>query len=135
MGTISCQFVRPDRLLFQGEVDHLVLVAESGELGVWPSHSPVIVALGDGVVRLHRLESDGGGQLDIIVSGGYAEVKDDQVIVLADHARRSDDIEPEVVRETLEAAQAKRDRLPEGDHRRLYYDNKIRWCELLLQYA
>lgn len=135
MGAISCRFVRPDRLLFQGEVDHLVLVAESGELGVWPSHAPVIVALGDGVVRLHRLESDGGGQLDIIVSGGYAEVKDDQVIVLADHARRSDDIEPDVVNETRAAAEAKRDRLPEGDQRRRYYDNKIKWCDLLLSYT
>ena len=135
MGAISCRFVRPDRLLFQGEVDHLVLVAESGELGVWPSHAPVIVALGDGVVRLHRLESDGGGQLDIIVSGGYAEVKDDQVIVLADHARRSDDIEPDVVNETRAAAEAKRDKLPEGDQRRRYYDNKIKWCDLLLSYT
>ena len=135
MGTIQCQFVRPDSLLFHCTVVHMILVAASGELGVWPSHAPAIVALGDGVVRLHRLDSDGGGQLDIIVSGGYAEVKDDQVIVLADHARRSDDIEPDVVQETLAAAQAKRDRLPEGDQRRLYYDNKIRWCELLLQYA
>ncbi len=135
MGAISCRFVRPDRLLFQGEVDHLVLVAESGELGVWPSHAPVIVALGDGVVRLYRLESDGGGQLDIIVSGGYAEVKDDQVIVLADHARRSDDIEPDVVNETRAAAEAKRDKLPEGDQRRRYYDNKIKWCDLLLSYT
>ena len=102
---------------------------------MWPSHAPVIVALGDGVVRLYRLESDGGGQLDIIVSGGYAEVKDDQVIVLADHARRSDDIEPDVVNETRAAAEAKRDKLPEGDQRRRYYDNKIKWCDLLLSYT
>ncbi len=135
MGTIQCQFVRPDRLLFQGEVDHLILVAESGELGVWPSHAPTIVALGDGVVRLHLLATDGGGEVDIIVSGGYAEVKNDQVIVLADHARRSDDIDPDVVRETRDAAQSMRDRLPEDDSRHLYYNNKIKWCDLLLQHA
>ena len=129
MATIFCQFVRPDRLLFQGEVDHLVLVAETGELGVWPMHAPTIVALGDGVVRLHLPKSDGGDMVQIIVSGGYAEVSNNSVIVLADHARRSDDIERDVVLATREEAVAKRDTLP------MYYDNKIKWCDLLLQYA
>ena len=132
---ITCQFVRPDRELFQDEVDHLILVTESGELGVWPLHSPTIVALGDGAVRLHLPESAGGGMMRIIVSGGYAEVVDDTVIILADHARREDDIEPEVVQETKDAAIAQRDKLPEGDHRRAYYDNKIKWCDLLLSYT
>jgi F-type H+-transporting ATPase subunit epsilon len=55
--------------------------------------------------------------------------------VLADHARRSDDIEPDVVQETKDAAIAKRDQFPDGDHRRAYYDEKIRWCDLLLSHA
>ena len=132
---MKCQFVRPDRLLFEGEVDHLVLVAESGELGVWPGHAPEICALGNGVVRLTLPKSDGGVRVNIIVSGGYAEISGDGVIVLADHARRDDDIEPDVVQQTKDAAIAKRDALPEGDHRRAYYDNKIAWCDLLLAHA
>ncbi len=132
---MKCQFVRPDRLLFEGEVDHLVLVAESGELGVWPGHAPEICALGNGVVRLTLPKSDGGVRVNIIVSGGYAEIAGDGVIVLADHARRDDDIEPDVVQQTKDAAIAKRDALPEGDHRRAYYDNKIAWCDLLLAHA
>ena len=133
MATITCQFVRPDRLLFEGEVDHLVIVAESGELGVWPSHAPTIVALGDGVVRLHLPKEQGGELVKIIVSGGYAEVANNTVIVLANHARRSDDIEPEVVQRTKDEAAAARDALPEGDHRRAYYEEKMAWCDMLLE--
>ena len=130
-----CQFVRPDRLLFEGEVDNMVLVAESGEIGVWPLHAPEICALGNGIVRLTLPQSEGGSQVNIIVSGGYAEIGPDQVIILANHARRDDDIEPDVVQETKDIAIANRDRLPEGDSRRAYYEEKIAWCDLLLSQA
>lgn len=135
MAQITCQFVRPDRLLYEGPVASLVLVTPTGELGVWPGHAPAIVALGNGIVRLHRLPEDGGETVVVIVSGGYAEITPDQVIVLADHARREDDIEPDVVRDTRGKAMASRDALPANDSRRAYYDNKIAWCDLLLQHA
>ena len=135
MAKITCQFVRPDRLLFEGDVASMVLVTPTGELGVWPGLSPMICALGNGMVRLHRLPENGGGTVEVIVSGGYAEITPDQVIVLADHARRADDIEPDVVRETRGKAMASRDALPANDSRRAYYDNKIAWCDLLLQHA
>lgn len=132
---INCQFVRPDKLLFQGDVESLVLVSETGEVGIWPHHAPLIVALGNGVVRLHLPASDGGGEVKIIVSGGYAEVSNDTVIVLANHARRSDDIERDVVQTTKDKALAQRDALPEGDLRRAYYDEKVTWCDLLLAHT
>lgn len=135
MGKITCQFVRPDRLLFEGEVASMVLVTPTGELGVWPGHAPLICALGDGIVRLHRLPENGGETVNVIVSGGYAEITPDSVIILADHARRTDDIEVEVVNQTREKAVASRDELPEGDGRRAYYENKIAWCDLLLRHA
>lgn len=133
MAELTCQFVRPDRLLFEGSVASLVLVTISGELGVWPGHAAEICALGDGVVRLRQREKDGGGTIKVVISGGYAEINDKGVIILADHARRTDDIEADVVRDTREAAFDARDQLPENDHRRAYYDSKIKWCNLLLK--
>lgn len=132
---ISCQFVRPDRLMYQGDVESLVLVAESGEIGIWPGHAPMIVALGNGVVRLHLPAADGGEQVDIIVSGGYAEVSNDTVTVLANHARKSDDIEADVVQATRDEAAQKRDAIPAEDPRRAFYEEKITWCDLLLSHA
>lgn len=135
MADLTCQFVRPDRLLFEGPVASVILVTVSGELGVWPGHAPEICALGDGVVRLNLREEDGGGTVGVIISGGYAQVDAQGVIVLADHARRTDDIDPDVVRDTREEAFDKLDEYPEGDHRRAYYENKIKWCNLLLKHV
>lgn len=135
MAELNCQFVRPDRLLFDGPMANLVLVTYAGELGVWPGHAPEIVALGDGVVRMRRLPADGGGEYDVVVSGGYAEIDNDGVIILADHARRTDDIEPDVVRRTRDEAIEALDEIGEGDHRAAYYEKKIRWCNLLLKHA
>ncbi|MGI6754737.1 MAG: ATP synthase F1 subunit epsilon [Atopobiaceae bacterium] len=133
MAQLVCQFVRPDREIYKGAVAYLILQTASGELGVWPGHAPEICALGDGVVRLHFLERQGGGELDVVISGGYAEITGDGVIILADHARRCDDIEPDVVMETRGKAIDARDELPEGDSRRAYFENKIKWCNLLLK--
>lgn len=133
MAELNCQFVRPDRLLYEGPVANLVLVTYAGELGVWPGHAPEIVALGDGVVRIRRRPEDGGGESDIVVSGGYAEVDRDGVIILADHARRVDDIDPDVVRETRDKAIDALEEIGKGDYRSAYYEKKIRWCNLLLK--
>lgn len=135
MAELNCQFVRPDRLLFDGPVANLVLVTYAGELGVWPGHAPEIVALGDGVVRMRTLPENGGEEYDVVVSGGYAEIDSDGVIILADHARRTDDIDPEVVRRTRDEAIEALDGIVEGDHRAAYYERKIRWCNLLLKHA
>lgn len=135
MAYLTCKFVRPDKQLFEGRCDHMILVTYTGELGVWPGHASEICALGDGLVRIHRLEEDGGGESDVVVSGGYAEIHNNTVVVIADHARRSDDIEPDEVRNTRAEAEAHRDALPEDDHNRAYYENKIRWCDLLLKTA
>jgi F-type H+-transporting ATPase subunit epsilon len=131
--TITCQIVRPDRLLYEGQVESLVLVARTGEIGVWPGHASEIVALGDGIVRLHLAPKGSGVTKKVVVSGGYAEITSGLVVILADHARDIDDIEADVVMRTREQAVAHRDSLVPTDHRRAYYNNKIAWCDLLLR--
>lgn len=135
MAYLTCKLVRPDRLLFEGPVASMVLVTYTGELGVWPGHAYEICALGDGVVRMTRRAEDGGDVRKVIISGGYAEIADDTVVIIADHARDINDIEPEKVRETRQKAADSRDALPENDHRRAYYENKMAWCDLLLKHA
>ena len=135
MGKISCQFVRPDRLVYEGNVESLVLQTTDGELGIWPMHSPLICALGDGEVRLQLGTEAGGGVLRVLISGGYAEVMDDNVIILADNALREDEVNRETVLASRAQAVAERDKFAAGDHRRSYYENIIRWCDLQLRYA
>lgn len=134
MAELTCQFVRPDRLLYEGNVASLILATIDGELGVWPGHEPEIVALGDGVVRLSINQPNGEVSIQkVVISGGYAEIDPSGVIILADHARRSDDIDADVVRETRDATIDKMNDFDEKDNRRTYYENKIKWCNLLLK--
>ena len=132
MAALTCQIVRPDRLLYEGGATSVVLASLSGELGVYPGHAAEVCALGDGVTRINLPDTgEGPRQLRIVTMGGYAEVANDMVIVLATHARDIDDVDLETVGRTRERARAKRDALPEGDHGRAYYDEKIAWCDLL----
>jgi F-type H+-transporting ATPase subunit epsilon len=132
--TLKYQIVRPDKLLHEGEATYVNLITRSGELGVYPRHACEICALGDGVMRIeHELDEEGFTQHRIVISGGYAEITGDMVIVLAAHARDVNDIYPDVVEATKQDALEQRDALPQGDSRRDYFDNKIAWCDLLLK--
>ncbi len=133
MAQLSCQFVRPDKLIYNGYVASLILATQDGELGVWPGHASAIVSLGDGVVRLHHLEDDGGETDKVVVSGGYAEINPNGVIILASHARLVDDIERDVVLETRQEAFDKLNEIDEKDNRRAYYQKKVAWCNMLLR--
>lgn len=123
MAELTCQFVRPDKLLYEGTVESLILASSDGEYGVWPGHAPEIIALGDGVVRLHmpHPESEEESMTKIVISGGYAEIDPTGVIILADHARRVDDIDADVVCETRDDVIDQMLSLPEDDNRRAYY--------------
>lgn len=135
MAGIRLSIVRPDRLTWEGDVHHVILPTVSGELGIWPLHAPEIVALGAGVMRIYR-EAEDTVPVKVVVLGGYVEVSNDEMTVLAAHARRADDIDPAVVNLTRSQAIERRDTLPEDEqHRVPYYDTKIAWCDLLLRNA
>ena len=132
MAKIDYQIVRPDKLMHEGEATSVVLITKSGELGVLPGHAREICALGDGIVRImHEPDDTGATQSRVVVSGGYAEITGDMVIVLANHARDVDDIDSKVVTATRAEAEGELAKLPAGDSRRAYFDSKIVWCDLL----
>lgn len=135
MAALTVQFVRPDRIMYEGPAASVILATYTGERGIWPGRSPIICALGDGIVRLNLLKEDGGGVANVIVSGGYAEVKNDTVIILADHARRTDDIDLEETERLILQTKATLAGLDEDDNRRAYWENKIKWFSMLLRYA
>ena len=80
---VELEIVSPERLLLSRAVDMVVIPAAEGELGVLPQHSPMIVLLRGGVIRLY----DGAQVTErLFVSGGFAEVTPTRVTVLADEA-------------------------------------------------
>src|ERR1700730_17360282 len=74
--------VSPEKLLFAGDVGQVDLPGSEGDLGVLAGHAPLVTALRPGIIVVFRE----GGDLRIVVNGGFAEVGPSGLTVLADTA-------------------------------------------------
>jgi F-type H+-transporting ATPase subunit epsilon len=82
-GTFQLELVSPARLLLSRAVEMAVLPSAEGEMGVLPGHSPMIVNLRGGVIRVRE---NGQDTERLFVAGGFAEVTPTRCTVLADEA-------------------------------------------------
>jgi F-type H+-transporting ATPase subunit epsilon len=87
---LKIEIITPERIVFQEEgVDSVTLPGSEGELTILPKHAPLMTELVPGALTFRR----GGVETDVALSGGFLEVRDDRVVVLADTAERSDEID------------------------------------------
>ncbi|MEH7436238.1 F0F1 ATP synthase subunit epsilon [Neobacillus drentensis] len=91
MKTIKVNVVTPDGPVYESDVEMVSTKAQSGELGILPGHIPLVAPLAIGVVRLKK---EGKTEL-VAVSGGFLEVRPDQVTILAQTAEKASDIDVE----------------------------------------
>jgi F-type H+-transporting ATPase subunit epsilon len=93
MKTIKVSVVTPDGPVYESEVEMVITKAQSGELGILAGHIPMVAPLEIGVVRLLKA---GSKEEDLVsVSGGFLEVRPDQVTILAQAAEKAEDIDVE----------------------------------------
>lgn len=83
MATFQLELVSPEKLLLSRQVDMVIIPAAEGEMGVLPGHSPMIVSLRGGAIRV---QENGQWTDTLFVAGGFAEVTGERVTVLADEA-------------------------------------------------
>ncbi len=101
MSTMQANVVTPDGTVFDGEVNMISVRTIEGELGILPRHLPLVTPLDIGPVRLKQ---DGKVQL-IALSGGFMEVRGDEVNVLAESAELPSDIDITRARAAKERAE------------------------------
>jgi F-type H+-transporting ATPase subunit epsilon len=91
MATMHVDVVSAESLIFEGEAEYVELPGESGGLGIYPSHIPLITRIRPGEVRIKVA----GKQTEefIFVAGGILEVQPNRVTVLADTAIRGEDLD------------------------------------------
>ncbi|MFH1766854.1 MAG: ATP synthase F1 subunit epsilon [Patescibacteria group bacterium] len=91
---LSLKIVTPERIVFEDEVDSISVMTETGEITVLPNHVPLVSLLRAGEMRL----MDNKNQTLLAVSTGLIEVRPgNTVIVLADTAERSEELELEEI--------------------------------------
>ncbi len=98
---ITLRIVTPERVVTDAEVTELSAPGLAGEFGVLPEHAAYIGMLDAGL--LSYLEA--GNRRAVAVYGGYAEVTDDVVTVLADRAELPEEIDAAEARSELAEAQ------------------------------
>jgi F-type H+-transporting ATPase subunit epsilon len=121
--TLLCEIVTPERILYHNEAQMVVAPAIDGEIGILPLHAPLVTVLKAGEIRVRVDEHE----VDwIAVSGGYLQVHEDKVIVLADRAELASRIDVERARAEKAAIEARIANLPEKDESALA---DLKWYE------
>lgn len=87
--TFELEIATPERLLVREPVSEAQIPLENGYIGVLPGHTPLLGELGTGVLAYVA----GGRRRELVVSGGWAEVGEGSVRVLADVAENADEID------------------------------------------
>ena len=103
MSPIKLDIVSAERLVYSDEVDMVIAPGAEGQLGILPHHAPLMTMLGSGELLIRK----GGSEISLVVSGGFMEVRPDQIIVLADAAERIEEIDVARAEEARRRAEEK----------------------------
>ena len=92
MNTIHVAVASAEESIWSGEARFVALPGESGELGIYPRHTPLITRIKAGSVRIEKAD---GSEEFVFVAGGILEVQPDCVTVMSDTAIRGKDLDEE----------------------------------------
>jgi F-type H+-transporting ATPase subunit epsilon len=144
MATTHFELVSPSATLYSGEAEMIVCKTVDGEIAFLAEHMPYIGALDPCMVRIVGPGADGssraaaaasaaassGDEIRFAVHGGFVEVKDNQVIMLADMAQTPADIDvSQAERDELDASQ----RAASGAEPDKAAEQELKWAQARLE--
>ncbi len=126
---IHVEVVTEERKVFEEpEADMVLIPASEGEMGVLPHHAPVLTTLGFGELVIRK----GNAEERFAIFGGVVDVRPDKVVVLADLAESSFDLDLEAISSARErAAKMMAEGVPESENRTATLE--LRRAELALK--
>ncbi len=99
---IHLEVVAPDRILYKGDVDMVIVPGAEGEMGILPRHAALMSGLNFGALVIKQANEP---DRHIAIGGGFVEVRPDRVTVLADSADRVEEIDIAQAEEARRRAQ------------------------------
>lgn len=102
--TLNLSVLTPNRIIWDSEVKEIILVTNSGQIGVLPDHAPIATAVDIGILRIRLTAND--GWLTMALMGGFARIGNNEVTILVNDAEKASDIDPQEAQQTLEIAEA-----------------------------
>ncbi|HMK44284.1 MAG TPA: F0F1 ATP synthase subunit epsilon [Dissulfurispiraceae bacterium] len=105
---LKLEVVSPHGPVFIEDVDEVSAQGTDGDFGVFPGHVPFITTLKIGLLTYRK----GSDSRFIFVNSGYAEVSPEKVVILADSAEKSEEIDVERAKAAMQRAE---DRMKQAD--------------------
>lgn len=87
--TLKLEVITPEEVALRDESTSVILPGVDGELGIWPNHAPLLAGLKPGVIS-YKTASE---TQKLVVSGGFVEVSNNVISVIAPAAEKSTDID------------------------------------------
>jgi F-type H+-transporting ATPase subunit epsilon len=104
------ELVSPEKLLFSGDVQQVDVPGIEGDFGVLEGHAPTVATLRPGILMVHAA----GGTQKIVVLGGFAEVSEKGLTIVADLADSVEDFDKAVLASHISDVQGKIDSTEPG---------------------
>ncbi|HEY0072090.1 MAG TPA: F0F1 ATP synthase subunit epsilon [Chloroflexia bacterium] len=99
---LTLEIVTAERLVYSDDnVDMVVAPSVDGEVGILPHHAPLLTLLQIGELRVTK----GADEQSIVIAGGFLEVLNNRVTVLADVAERAEEIDAAAAEDARRRAQ------------------------------
>ena len=109
--SISLKVLAPNKNVFEGIAEEVILPSTTGQLGVLPGHISLVTAIDIGVLRL-RSNSQ---WTSIALMGGFAEIESDEVTVLVNSAEIGSEIDEQIAQKELDTAKSDLARFSESE--------------------
>ncbi|HMK73574.1 MAG TPA: F0F1 ATP synthase subunit epsilon [Myxococcaceae bacterium] len=122
MAKLNVDLVTPERRLLSAPADEVVAPAADGLYGVRPGHSPFLSILAPGPLTVR----EGSTTQAWFVAGGFVEVQNDAVLVLADQAEPAASIDLEAASQALREAEQRLASLGPGDPKAAAESERLR---------
>nr|QYB21466.1 ATP synthase CF1 epsilon subunit [Fitzroya cupressoides]BBN66613.1 ATP synthase CF1 epsilon chain [Fitzroya cupressoides] len=103
---LNLRVLTPNRVVWDSEVQEIILSTNSGQMGVLPNHVAMVTALDIGVMKI-RLNAQWS---TMALMGGFAKIDKDEITLLVNNAERGIDIDLQEAQESFRLAQADRAR-------------------------
>nr|YP_009108390.1 ATP synthase CF1 epsilon subunit [Aphyllon californicum]CDH98494.1 ATP synthase CF1 epsilon subunit [Aphyllon californicum] len=100
--TLNLCVLTPNRIVWDSEVEEIILSTNSGKIGVLPNHAPIATAVDIGILKI-RLKDQ---WLMMALMGGFARIGNNEITVLVNDAEKGSDIDPQEAQQTLEIVEA-----------------------------
>lgn len=100
---MNLQIITPEKVIYDGTIDELIVPTVTGEIAILPHHAQLVTQVVPGEMTIKH----SGKSQHMAVTGGFLQIANNSISLLADHAVRSEEIDAKKALEAQERAEKK----------------------------